>query len=70
MIVQITLTRDELFIINEMLPLWQKYADAFVFMDDNSVDGTYEFLMENKEKSLREMGLQEEMVKFNLVGNI
>ena len=50
MIVQVTMTRDELFIIKEMLPLWQKYADAFVFMDDNSVDGTYEFLMENKEK--------------------
>lgn len=50
MIVQVTMTRDELFIIKEMLPLWQKYADAFVFMDDNSVDGTYEFLLENKEK--------------------
>lgn len=50
MIVQVTMTRDELFIIKEMLPLWQRYADAFVFMDDNSVDGTYEFLTENKEK--------------------
>jgi hypothetical protein len=40
MIVQVTMTRDELFIIKEMLPLWQKYADAFVFMDDNYVDGT------------------------------
>jgi len=50
MIVQITLTRDELFLIKEMLPQWQKYADAFVFMVDRSVDGTYEFLMENKEK--------------------
>tara|TARA_Y100000114_G_scaffold36710_2_gene32235 strand:+ start:4376 stop:5227 length:852 start_codon:yes stop_codon:yes gene_type:complete len=50
MIVQVTLTRDELFLIKEMLPQWQKYADAFVFMVDRSVDGTYEFLMENKEK--------------------
>lgn len=50
MIVQITLTRNELFLIKEMLPHWQKYADGFVFMDDNSTDGTYEFLMENKQK--------------------
>ena len=50
MIVQITLTRNELFLIKEMMPLWQKYADAFVFMDDRSTDGTYEYLMENKEK--------------------
>ena len=50
MIIQITITRNELFLIKEMLPLWQKYADAFVFMDDRSTDGTYEYLMENKEK--------------------
>jgi hypothetical protein len=50
MIVQITITRNELFLLKEMLPLWQKYADAFVFMDDNSTDGTYEYLMENKDK--------------------
>ncbi len=50
MIVQITLTRNELFLIKEMLPQWQRYADAFVFMVDRSTDGTYEFLMENKEK--------------------
>ena len=50
MIVQITMTRNELFLIKEMMPLWQKYADGFVFMDDRSTDGTYEYLMENKEK--------------------
>lgn len=50
MIVQITITRNELFLIKEMMPLWQKYADAFIFMDDRSTDGTYEYLMENKEK--------------------
>lgn len=50
MIVQITLTRNELFLIKEMLPLWQRYADAFVFMVDRSDDGTVEFLNENKEK--------------------
>jgi len=50
MIVQITLTRNELFLIKEMMPHWQKYADAFIFMVDRSTDGTYEYLMENKEK--------------------
>ena len=50
MIVQITLTRNELFLIKEMLPLWQRYADAFVFMVDRSDDGTLEFLEENKDK--------------------
>lgn len=50
MIVQITLTRNELFLIKEMMPLWQKYSDAFVFMVDRSEDGTLEYLRENKEK--------------------
>ena len=50
MIVQITLTRNELFLIKEMLPIWQRYADGFVFMDDGSTDGTYEFLTENASK--------------------
>lgn len=50
MIVQVTLTRNELFLIKEMLPLWQRYADGFVFMDDCSTDGTYEFLTENANK--------------------
>jgi hypothetical protein len=50
MIVQITLIKNELFLLKEIIPQWQKYADAFVFMDDNSDDGTYEYLIENKEK--------------------
>jgi hypothetical protein len=50
MIVQITLTRNELFLIKEMMPHWQKYADGFVFMVDRSDDGTIEFLNENKTK--------------------
>lgn len=50
MIIQITITKNELFLLKEMLPIWQKYADGFVFMDDMSDDGTYEFLNENKEK--------------------
>lgn len=50
MIVQITITRNELFLLKEMLPIWKKYSDGFVFYVDESTDGTYEFLQENKEK--------------------
>jgi glycosyltransferase involved in cell wall biosynthesis len=50
MIVQITLIKNELFLLKEMIPIWQKYADAFIFMDDGSTDGTYEYLIENKYK--------------------
>lgn len=50
MITQITMTRNELFLLKEMLPIWQKYADSFVFFVDHSNDGTYEFLQQNKEK--------------------
>lgn len=50
MIVQITMTRNELFLIKEMLPIWKTYADGFVFLDDSSDDGTYEYLNDNKEK--------------------
>lgn len=50
MIVQTTLTRNELFLLKKMMPLWQRYADGFVFMDDCSTDGTYEYLMDNKNK--------------------
>lgn len=46
--VQITITRDELFLIKELMPQWQKYADGFVFMVDSCTDGTYEYLMDNK----------------------
>lgn len=49
-IVQISMIKNEIHIIKHMLPIWRKYADAFVFMDDNSTDGTYEYLIENKEK--------------------
>jgi hypothetical protein len=45
-----TRTRNELFLLKEMLPIWQKYADGFIFLDDRSTDGTYEYLIENKEK--------------------
>lgn len=50
MIVQITITRNELFLIKEMMPQWQKYSDAFVFMLDRCDDGTLEYLTENKQK--------------------
>lgn len=50
MIIQITRTRNELFLLKEMLPLWQKYADGFVFLNDRSTDGTREYLEKNKNK--------------------
>jgi len=50
MIVQITMTRNECFLLKELLPLWQKYADGFIFYNHFSDDGTAEFLEANKEK--------------------
>jgi hypothetical protein len=46
-IVQISMVKNELHLLKYMLPIWKKYADGFVFMDDKSTDGTYEFLLEN-----------------------
>lgn len=48
--VQITLTRNECFLIKELLPLWSKYADGFIFYNHFSDDDTVEFLEANKEK--------------------
>ena len=50
MIIQITLTRNECFLIKELLPLWQKYADGFIFYNHFSDDDTAEYLEANKEK--------------------
>ena len=50
MIVQMTRTRNEAFLIKEMLPIWQRYADGFVFICDTCTDDTVEFLTANKEK--------------------
>lgn len=50
MIIQITRTKNEAFLIKELLPIWSKYADGFVFYDDGSTDDTVEFLTINKEK--------------------
>ncbi len=44
------MTRDELFLLEEMMPIWKEYVSGFVFMVDNATDGTYEFLMDNREK--------------------
>lgn len=50
MIVQITRTKNECFLLKEMLPLWAKYADAFVFYNDGSTDDTQEFLTQVKDQ--------------------
>ena len=50
MIIQMTRTRNEAFLIKEMLPVWQRYADGFVFICDSCEDDTVEFLTANKEK--------------------
>jgi hypothetical protein len=50
MIVQITMARDELVFIKELLPIWQKFSDGFVFCLDSTTDGTKEYLESVKEK--------------------
>jgi hypothetical protein len=50
MIVQMTMTKNECFLIKEMLPIWSKYVDGFVFISDNSTDDTVEYLRANREK--------------------
>lgn len=42
--------KNELVLLQELIPQWQKYADGFVFLDDGSDDGSSEFLEQNKEK--------------------
>jgi predicted double-glycine peptidase len=44
MIIQMTRTRNEAFLIKELLPVWQKYADGFVFISNGSTDDTVEYL--------------------------
>ena len=62
-IIQMTLTRDELYLLEDLIPIWTEHADGFVFMLDNCTDGTYEFLMDNREKynihSVLQTGLDE-----------
>lgn len=51
MIVQITMTRDEGFLINELLPVWKKYTDGFVFLvDSETTDNTREILKEKQKE--------------------
>ena len=50
MIVQIAQFRNELPIIKELLPIWTKYADGFVFLLDTNTDNTLEYLTEVKEQ--------------------
>jgi len=51
MIIQTTITRDECFLIKELLPIWKKYSDVFVFLvDSRTTDDTIEYLNNNKEK--------------------
>lgn len=42
--------RNELLLIKQLLPIWKKYADGFVFMLDNTDDGSEEYLNEVKEE--------------------
>jgi len=50
MIIQITRTKNECFLLKEMLPLWARYADAFIFYNDGSTDDTQEFLTQVKDQ--------------------
>jgi hypothetical protein len=50
MIVQIVMARNESPLIKELLPLWKKYADGFVFMLDRNTDNTLEYLNTVKDK--------------------
>ena len=44
------MARDELVLIKELLPIWQKFSDGFVFCLDSTTDGTKEYLESVKEK--------------------
>jgi hypothetical protein len=50
MIVQISMVRNELHLIKELLPIWSKYVDGFVFMCDTCTDGTVDYLNSVKDQ--------------------
>lgn len=50
MIVQITMVRDELTLLKELLPVWKQYADGFVFFTDTCTDETVSYLQQVKEE--------------------
>ena len=50
MITQISLVRNELTLIKELLPIWKQYVDGFVFMLHNNSDSTKEYLESVRQK--------------------
>ncbi len=48
--VQITMARDESVLIKELLPLWSRFADGFIFCLDSTTDDSKEYLESVKEK--------------------
>ena len=50
MIIQVSLVRNEFPLIKELLPIWTKYADGFVFCLDSNTDETKEYLISVKDK--------------------
>lgn len=50
MTVQISMVRNELPLIKELLPVWKRYADGFVFMLHSCNDGTIEYLQQVKDE--------------------
>jgi hypothetical protein len=50
MIVQIVMARNEHVLIKELLPVWKKYADGFVFLLDRCTDSSLEYLQEVKDQ--------------------
>lgn len=50
MIIQITKARNERVLIEELLPIWKKYADGFVFLLDKNTDDTKDYLESVKAK--------------------
>jgi hypothetical protein len=44
MIVQITMVRNELHLVKELLPIWKTYSDGFVFLLHNNTDETKNYL--------------------------
>ena len=51
MIVQISMIKNELPLLKELLPLWKStYSDGFVFMLDDCTDGTSEYLHSVKDQ--------------------
>jgi hypothetical protein len=67
MIVQITIARNELTLIKQLLPVWSSYTDGFVFMLHACTDGTKEYLDEVKDKyNILEVLVAEEIIDNSL----